>query len=379
MKILHVTGALNMGGAEVMLMDFLRFKSDDVHLDFVINHHVKLGIPKGDFDEEIKSKGSELYYIPTQWEIGPLEYAKQFKAICKRALPDIVHIHLNAKSGIIAWAARKAGINHVIIHSHADLKIRGHWLKVFLSNLELKFQKFLIARYGTHFWGCSIEANKSLFYERLLDDKKSAVINNAIDAEKFIYRSDSKVNLLKESYGFDEDTLVLGNVGRVVRHKNITFVLDLLATLKAEGKKAGFVFAGRDSDQEYMAEFWQEAENLGIKESIVHLGVREDIEIVMSAFDVFVGPALQEGFGLVAVEAQAAGIPTILYQGFPKSVDVGLGLVHFLTDFDTSNWVNKILSPTRIVVQKDRLKAIQELGLDANQNTKQVEEMYMTI
>ena len=78
--------------------------------------------------------------------------------------------------------------------------------------------------------------------------------------------------------------------------------------------------------------------SFGIGE-IIYLGVRDDIPVVMNSFDVFIGPALQEGFGLVAVEAQAAGVPCVLYNGFPKSVDMGFGLVKFLNNFEVSNWV----------------------------------------
>jgi glycosyltransferase EpsF len=375
-KVLHITGTMNMGGAEVMLMDFLRYKSTNLHFDFLVNYKKNTGIVDGDFDDEIRSSGCSIHHIPVQWDIGPLKYKKLLNAICEEIEPDIVHIHMNAKSGIIAWAARMAGVEKVIVHSHADLKIRGHWAKVFLSNQELRFQKWLIAKYATHFWGCSIEANKSLFYPSLLDDKRSAVINNAIDAEKFASPELKLVEELKSSYNFSENTLILGNVGRIVRHKNISFILQLLEEYKKQGKEVAFVFAGRGADEAYLAQFWAEAKERGVDDKIVHLGVRYDVENVMATFDVFVGPALQEGFGLVAVEAQAAGVPSVLYKGFPSSVDMGEDMIEFMDDFDVNNWIVAVNAMSRKRSNNSIINAIRQKGFDVKNNAQKIELLY---
>ena len=90
------------------------------------------------------------------------------------------------------------------------------------------------------------------------------------------------------------------------------------------------------------------------------------------------GPALKEGFGLVAIEAQAAGVPCALYNGFPRSVDMKLGLVSFLSSFDCEEWITTILS---IKDNKNRDKgaitlAIKNRGFDVKTNTKLIEDFY---
>ncbi|MDC1395831.1 glycosyltransferase, partial [Bacteroidia bacterium] len=288
----------------------------------------------------------------------------------------IVHIHMNAKSGVMALAAYRAGARKIIVHSHADLKIRGHWAKVFFSKLELRFQKWLIAKYATHFWGCSVEANRSLFYPRLLDNKRSAVINNAIDAERFTSPDGDVVEELKASYNLPKNTLVLGNVGRVVRHKNIIFILKILEEYKSQGKEVAFVFAGRGADEVYLTEFWAEAKDRGVDDKIVHLGVRYDIENVMATFDVFVGPALQEGFGLVALEAQAAGLPSVLYKGFPSSVDMGENMIEFMDDFDVNNWTVAVNAISRKRCNNSMINTIRKKGFDVKHNAQKIELLY---
>ena len=58
-KVLQITGAMNRGGAEVMLMDIYRNISSDFHFDFLVNYKLNEGIRKGDFDNEIKFLASQ--------------------------------------------------------------------------------------------------------------------------------------------------------------------------------------------------------------------------------------------------------------------------------------------------------------------------------
>ncbi len=370
---------MNMGGAEVMLMDMYRNISANINFDFLVNYNTKVGKVEGDFDSEIRSKGGSIRYIGAQWDIGPMNYLKAFKnEYMLLGKPEIVHIHMNAKSGIIAWAAAKAGAKKIIVHSHADLKIRGSRIKVFLSKLELKFQQWLMAKYATDYWGCSQEANESLFYKRLLTPEHSAIINNAVDVNKFHSVSEDQISALRLTYGIGPNTIVLGNVGRIVRHKNIGFVIELLPKLVDIGYDVRFVIAGREDDQDYTAEIRKRAQELKVEDRILFLGSREDVEVVMQSFDVFVGPALQEGFGLVAVEAQAAGKPCVLYKGFPKSVDMGLDLVSFHSNFDIDYWIDAILQAIKYkkIANNKIAKAITLMGYNSIENTKKIEELY---
>jgi glycosyltransferase EpsF len=380
LHVLQVTGVMNRGGAEVMLMDFYRNISSDVHFDFLVNRREKDTGVIGDFDEEILQKGATIKYIGTQWELGISKYIKAFKKVIQEiGKPDVVHIHLNAKCGVIALAAHRCGIKKIIAHSHADLKFRGSFFKVLLAKVELHFQKFLIARYATDFWGCSQPAIESLYYRRLLKSGKSAIINNAVDVSVFQSVSQDTINTLKHELGINENTLVIGNVGRVVRHKKVDFIIDILKVLVDKNVECKFIFAGRSDDKAYMDEINNKVQKYNLNSRVIHLGDRGDIPSVISTFSVFAGPALKEGFGLVAVEAQAAGIPCVLYTGFPKSVDMGLNLVTFLDNFDAKIWADELLKSAKNKCRnKEQIKRkITEKGYDIVENTKRIELLYL--
>lgn len=380
-KVLHVTGAMNRGGAEVMLMDIFRNIGPQFHFDFLINYNKKKGIVAGDFDTEIISTGSTLFYIPTQWEIGPINYCKEFKKLVQESKPDIVHIHMNSKSGMIALAAKMAGVKYVITHAHADIKFRGSFIYRMLSNLEMKFQKILINKYSDQYWGCSLEANKSLFYFSKLNNQNSAIINNAVAVQQYQEVSLEDSTALKKTYKIGKNTLILGNVGRIVQHKNVLFIIEVLNELKLRAIDFVFVFAGRADQMAYLEEINAKIDGYDLKNNVIYLGLRNDIPVVMNTLDVFIGPALKEGFGLVAVEAQAAGIPCVLYTGFPQSVDMQLSLVTFLDSFIVALWVDAILEvKNQRCTDKALIKTkIIDLGFDSVSNSEIIGKRYKNI
>jgi len=377
LHILQVTGAMNRGGAEVMLMDIYRHISSTIHFDFLVNYKLKEGIIKGDFDDEILERGATIKHIGTQWDLGPIKYIKEFKKTIKEiGMPDVIHIHMNAKSGIIALAAKCVGIRKIIVHSHANLKFRGSFINIFKEKIELQIQKILIDRYATDYWGASKEANKSLFYKYL--EKKTRIINNAVDVKTFQNVTLKQIKEFKKSININEETLLLGNIGRIVSHKNVSFILEILKALQAQKIDFYFIFAGRIDDAVYMQGIHQKINEYKLTKKVTHLGIRNDIPLIMASLDLFVAPALKEGFGLVAVEAQAAGIPCVLYKGFPKSVDMDLNLVTFINTFEEPQWLSAILEAKdkKCTDKKAVLNNIKMLGFDIVGNTKLLEDLY---
>ena len=376
--VLQVVGTMNYGGAEVMLMDIFRNISKDVKFSFLVNFKVPLGIIKGEFDDEILSKKSRIKHIGTQWGLGPIAYIREFKNIYNElGQPEVIHIHLNAKNGIIALAAKLAGAKRIIAHSHADIKFRGSLLRVLLSNIEMQFQKFLIFIFCTDYWGASNAANASLFYTQLL--VKSKVINNAVDTKKFQDITHEEVKHFKKSLNISDKTLVLGTIGRIVKHKNVDFIIDLLKEYRELNSEFIFLFAGRVDDKEYFVEIQSKVKEYKLDNKVIYLGNRDDVPTILNAIDVFISPALQEGFGLVAVEAQASGVPCLLYKGFPHSVDMGLGLITILDHFDKEVWVSFL---DKIKNNKSKNKnlireAITQKGFDIKQNTSIIEGLYL--
>ena len=376
MKVLIVNGLMNLGGAEVMLMEVFRHRPKDLEMFFLINERtVDKGI-RGYFDDEIEASGGKIYRIGSQGTLGPSRYIKELKRIITEIKPDIVHTNLNAKNGFISFAAYKAGVKNIISHCHANIKFRGSFMYRFINETELFFQKILISHYCSGFWGCSEEANIRLYWPWIRS--KTVIIKNAIDTKKYLLIDEGAVRRLRESYQLPENCIVIGNVGRIVRHKGISFTVEIMNELKKRGKDTAFVVVGRSDEPDYVQEMIDKAESYGIAHRIILLGERSDIPIVMSSFDVFVGTALREGFGMVALEAQAAGVPCVLYRGFPKQVDMSLGIVNFQETYQPEKWANDIekmldvRKPNKEVIAE----RIKQCGFDSSKNAEIIYSLY---
>lgn len=91
-------------------------------------------------------------------------------------------------------------------------------------------------------------------------------------------------------------------------------------------------------------------------------------------FDVFLFPSLFEGFGIVALEAQCAGIPCVVANTITKNVDMGLGIVSFVSlDENLKIWSAEIQK----VLEKEKLNTeiitdtISKLGFDIKSNIQE--------
>lgn len=109
------------------------------------------------------------------------------------------------------------------------------------------------------------------------------------------------------------------------------------------------------------------------------LGVREDINILMNLFDVFVLPSLFEGLPLVSVEAQATGTRCIVSGTITNEIDMGLGLVTQLSiDYDSlDNWESAIFNAQQIKLTKQEIsEKITLQGYNVSQNVNKLYELY---
>ena len=375
MKVLIATGTMNAGGAETLIMEQLRQKSENI--EYILLIHNLGNVVEGIYDAEIKSMGVPIINIGSVGYLGQRKYIEEFCKIVKDYGPfDVIHSHLNAVGGVISKAAKKAGIKNRIVHCHADITFKGNIVSRTIDELKLQFMRMYIDRYATDYWACSKEAAKRLFYLKRIPD--SVVIPNIIDVSKYLKKSDSKEKA-KEKFGL-QGRLVIGAVGRIARIKNYEFVIDLLNTLKKNGIIADFVCFGRVVNEDYYNGILEKAKQLGIIEQLHFLGNSVDVAFDIHCFDIFVMPSYSEGFGMAAIEAQAAGIPSIASTGVPNIVDVKAGLIDFVSIDDIELWVEKIKSliDNDIGVENEFItNCFDKCGFNSVTASKEIEKKYL--
>jgi len=205
--------------------------------------------------------------------------------------------------------AAEVGIPVRIAHCHnpqnMDKSVIGH-VQGFLHRVN----HHSLSHYANVLWACSMESAK---WACPAMDLPCEVIPNAIDAQMFRF-SEQVRREVREQYGL-EDCLVVGHVGRLQYQKNQTFLLDAFRHLHEREEKARLVLVGDGPD---LTELEAKAVTLGIEREVLFLGNRDDFNRLLQAFDLFVMPSHFEGFGMAALEAQAAGLPCLLSASVPR-------------------------------------------------------------
>lgn len=368
--VLIATGTMNAGGTESLLMETFRQASGRVR--YILLIHYENQIVRGVFDDEIRKLGTEIKYIPSIGSIGLKNYVKEFKSFVNSVgRIDIVHSHLNGGGGVIALAAKNAGIKHRICHCHADIHFTGSRLSKLKNEIALAGMKGLIELFATERWACSYAAWKRLY----MPWRKKVVINNMIDTRRYL-SSTEKIESAKRRFGLGYKYIV-GAVGRVAPIKNYEVILKAIADSEAH-----FVCFGRfDLNNHYCQSLEKLTTELGINDRVHWMGNSSNVAEDIHCIDLFVMPSFTEGFGMAAIEAQAAGIPSLLSTGVPPIVDLEMGLAEFLPPCNVNIWRTKIKKmPKRPHIDTTNiLTAFTKKGFDAPNAVTNIENRYLSL
>ena len=364
-RILHVVGAMNRGGAEVLLMDLYRnLDRNRVQFDFIVYDQ-----NEGLFDKEINSLGGNIFRFKNRFYRNPLGYLNElYSFFLIHPEYECVHSHLNDMSGYILLMAKLAHKKVRIAHSHSAFptidRIRAlvWWIgrKLILSN-------------ANYILGCSSDA--IVYCSGFIPDgQKRIVMKNAINIKKFAFDLDRR-NLVRERMEIPDSNLVLGNVARFNEEKNHFFILEIFKKVLELNKNSLLILVGSGPLQSGIL---KNAKEMNIESNIKFLGVRSDVNEIINAFDVFLMPSLYEGLGIVLVEAQANGIPCIVSDTIPKEADINAGLINFLAlKDDVKKWSEAVLKANRILNTQDPQFAAKEAGYDIHEVASWLQKFYL--
>jgi glycosyltransferase involved in cell wall biosynthesis len=137
-----------------------------------------------------------------------------------------------------------------------------------------------------------------------IPDEQIRVIGNGVDTQEFEPADAAQKSLIRQQLGFsDRQPLALFVGDFKTNRKNLDSVLKALVQVP----QLHLVVVGKAENSPYP----QLAQNLGLAERVHFLGYRSDIPKIMQAADFFVFPSRYEPFGMVILEAMAAGLPVI--------------------------------------------------------------------
>jgi glycosyltransferase involved in cell wall biosynthesis len=154
-------------------------------------------------------------------------------------------------------------------------------------------------------------ASGDIFVRRGFPTEKCVALGNPVDFKE--YNQPGAREAIRRELGIGDKPLI-GLVGRIARVKSIEHFIDAAAILAGDFPEACFMVAGgpgTPDDMAYFEALKRQVEQFGLADKLIFTGRRNDIPRVMAALDVLALTSSSEGFGLVLIEAMAAGVPVV--------------------------------------------------------------------
>jgi glycosyltransferase involved in cell wall biosynthesis len=157
-----------------------------------------------------------------------------------------------------------------------------------------------------------IVASKFMEYDvksqYLPDPYKVNVIPNGIDVSRYSIQVD-KITI-RRMYGVTEEDYLILYVGRLEPVKGIDYIIKSAPIILEKYPKSKFIVVGEGGFKDKLVKM---AQSNGSKDSIFFTGFLKDkaLDRLILSSDIFTIPSIYEPFGIVALEAMAAGIPIV--------------------------------------------------------------------
>lgn len=368
-RVLILDTVMDRGGAETMTMNYFRnMDRTKITYDFLVHRDYK-----AEYEDEIISMGGQIYRICPPYPQNWFKYIRSIKKIFKEH-PEYRIIHCNMMElGYPAYmAAKKCGIPVRICHAH----IAPDKVNITVKSIIRSIYKSKMKREITHKFACGKDAAKWVFGENNISDV--VYIKNAIDSDKYKYRPEIASEVRKE---FDlGDRFVVGHVGRFFLQKNHSFIVEIFRCIAQMDDKAVLMLVGGgELDDAIMNQTKNAIKIAGLSDRVIFTGVRSDVDRLIQAFDVFILPSLFEGFPVVLVEAQAAGLKCVISDTVSSECDITGNIESISLNEDASFWAERILSYKKSYKKEDMQQTIIDAGYDIHSNAKWLEDYYLRI
>ncbi len=218
--------------------------------------------------------------------------------------PDVVFTHMWFANTVGRFAACIAGIPQIYIFEHSEydtVKSR----KQFMLDM-------LLQHITTRVIAVSDAVKGSLIRHRIYP-KKITVIHNGVDLTGYTHKE--VASSIRAELSVPAEAFLYIFVGRLIGDKGVDVLLRALAKLPQDIR---LLVAGTGPEAAALQSL---SHALGVSDRAYFLGVRNDVSRLLSGSDALVLPSRREGFGLVIIEAHAAGLPVIVTD-FKTSSDV---------------------------------------------------------
>ena len=348
--LLLATTPLTSDGLTKIELDVIEYNKDIISFDIACGAELK-----SNYQTLLNAYNVKFYKLPNKKNV--FSYMLAIWKLVNKNKYDFVYIHGNSAMMLLeAMPSKVAGVR-VITHCHNTK-----------SNYPIvhRLVKPLFNKVVDDKIGCSVLASQWAYSGRNI-----RCIVNGVDIERFKYNEENRKDYRKK-LGWEKKQII-GHIGRFSYQKNHKRLVDIFDVYCRAFPDARLLLIG-DGDLRDVIQ--KQIEDYGLTDKVKIIQHTDTPEKYMSAMDIFVMPSWFEGFGLVALEAQANGVPTLLDTLFSPET--------FATDccnaiaLDETNdvWVNEI----NRCMKKGRLDCTEQLitkGFEQSVMMKKIQEVLL--
>lgn len=356
-RIAQIVGKLNAGGVEAVTNNYYRFMDHtQIQFDYIIDEDSNYKIP-----QDILDAGARYYIVPRYQNI--FKYISALKKLFKENNYLIVHSNLTTMSVFSLYAAKKVGVPIRICHSHSTAG-KGEFLKNVLKFILKPFSK----KYATDCFACSEYAATWLFGKKYVKQGKVKIINNAIDLNKFLFNESIRLELRKD-LGIN-DEFVVGHVGRFVPQKNHSFLVEVFKEFHKINTNSKLLLVGGGP---LIDKIQDKVNKEGLRDCVIFAGIKENIEQYYQVMDAFLFPSNYEGLGMVAVEAQVAGLCVVASDVVPSEIAITNSIEFMSLKQSAAEWARHLYNLTN---PQSRFFFNKECKFDIVGQAKELQDWY---
>ena len=305
-NILYLLVGLGMGGAEVMIIQYIKALGSRKY-----NHYIYCFGNSGPVKEKLEELGVSVYFGKKRKSIknfikftfSTILLIEDLIKFIKKNQIQIIQSHLRQANILAVTVGKLSGVPaFATIHNTKEFSDKRNNLdpRVIISktayNITLKLADRIIA---------VSDEIKTIVKKKLnICDRKIIVVKNGITLKNIKENEYYKNNLFEMS-----TALKILSVGRLTYQKAMEVLVKATDHLLKNGMKNFIIMIVGEGEQRIILE--KMIEDFSIQKYIKLVGIRSDVMNLMKEADLFVMTSRYEGLSIAMIEAMACGLPII--------------------------------------------------------------------
>ncbi len=340
-RVLEVVETVNPGGAELRNLRVFQTLAHKYSGELTLG---VMSLHPGQLEPEYRQGPIVFWVFGEQGRWHPRNFLRFHRQVA-RFRPHLVHVH-GFKSLVYAWVAT--------LGKSLPLLLTWHGYRALDTRRDMQWVLHHAHRRLVRVEAVSSAVAELLARKAAIPRWKILVHPNVIDTGPY-----RRLAPAYERPRRPEDPLVVGMVGRLAEVKNYPLFLRLVQHLAREFPHLEAWVVG---DGPLRPDLERLTQHLGIQDRVRFWGFRRDIPEILARMDLFVFTSHAESFGLVVVEAQAAGLPVVVSDYPAASSLVQPGVTGFLA---RRGDLEDFLKKTRLLLRSAEKR--REMGQAARQ------------